>query len=66
MTEKNAIEIYSTHNKGKSFVAEKFIRTLTLIRLGFLRVVFPGEGGVNLTPPLHYFKVNLSNINITL
>ena len=49
MTGKNAIEIYSTHNKGKSFVAEKFIRTLTLIRLGFMRVVFPGEGGVNLS-----------------
>ena len=59
MTEKNAIEIYSTHNKGKSFVAEKFIRTLTLIRLGFLRVVFPGEGGVNLTPPSSLFQGEL-------
>ena len=37
---------------------------LTLIRLGFLRVVFPG-GGVSLTPP-SYLKKNLSNINITL
>ena len=36
---------------------------LTLIRLGFLRLVFPE--GINLTPP-SYFKKNLSNINITL
>ena len=26
--EKNAIEMYSTHIKGKSVVAEKYIRTL--------------------------------------
>ena len=26
--EKNDIEIYSTHNEGRSVVAEKFIRTL--------------------------------------
>ena len=26
--EKNAIEMYSIHNEGKSFVAERFIRTL--------------------------------------
>ena len=26
--EKNAIEMYSTHNEGKSVVAEIFIRTL--------------------------------------
>ena len=26
--EKNAIEMYSTHNEGKSVVAERFIRTL--------------------------------------
>ena len=26
--EKNDIEIYSTHNEGKSVVAERFIRTL--------------------------------------
>ena len=25
---KNAIEIYSTHNEGKSLVTERFIRTL--------------------------------------
>ena len=25
---KNAIEIYSTHNEGKSLVMERFIRTL--------------------------------------
>ena len=28
MTRKNDIEIYSTHNEGKSVVAERFIRTL--------------------------------------
>ena len=27
-SEKNAVEIYSTHNEGKSTVAERFIRTL--------------------------------------
>ena len=26
--EKNAIEIYSTHNEGKSVVIERFVRTL--------------------------------------
>ena len=26
--EKNAIEMYSTHNEGKSVVVERFIRTL--------------------------------------
>ena len=26
--EKNAIEMHSTHNEGKSFIAERFIRTL--------------------------------------
>ena len=26
--EKNSIEMYSTHNKGKSVVAERFIRTI--------------------------------------
>ena len=26
--EKNAIELYSTHNEGKSVIAERFIRTL--------------------------------------
>ena len=43
--EKNDIKIYSTHNEGESVVAERFIRTLTLIRLGFLRVVF-SEGSI--------------------
>ena len=28
MTRKNAIEMYSTHNEGKSVVAERLIRTL--------------------------------------
>ena len=28
--EKNDIEMYSTHNEGKSAVAERFIRTLKL------------------------------------
>ena len=27
--EKNGIEMYSTHNEGKSVIAERFIRTLT-------------------------------------
>ena len=40
------------------------ITNLTLIGLGFLRVLFSG-GGVNLTAP-SYFEKNLSNINITL
>ena len=40
--------------------------SLTVIRLGFLKVVFPWDGGgVNLTPP-SYFKKNLSNFNKTL
>ena len=28
---KSGIEMYSTHNKGKSVIAEKFIRTLQKI-----------------------------------
>ena len=28
MVRKNAIEVYSTHNEGKSVVAERFIRAL--------------------------------------
>ena len=28
--EKNAVELYSTHNEGKSVVAEKCIRTLKI------------------------------------
>ena len=28
MAKKNAIETYSTHNEGKSVIAERFIRTL--------------------------------------
>ena len=28
MVRKNDIELYSTHNEGKSVVAERFIRTL--------------------------------------
>ena len=26
--EKNTVEMYSTHNEGKSFVAERYIKTL--------------------------------------
>ena len=53
---------------GKGFMAppSMLISHVTLIRLGFLRVVFSGGGraaAVNLTP-LHIS--NLSNINITL
>ena len=28
--EKNTIEMYSTHNKGKSVIAERFLRTLNI------------------------------------
>ena len=28
--EKNAIEMYSVHNEGKSVIAERFIRTLKI------------------------------------
>ena len=38
---------------------------LTLIRLGFLRIVFSGVGSIWLLPCL-YLKKNLSNINKTL
>ena len=31
MARKNSIEMYSTHNEGKSVVAERFIRTLNKI-----------------------------------
>ena len=49
--------------------SDKYVVLLTLIRLGFLRVVF--SRGVNLThPPLllptSYFKKSLSNFNTTL
>ena len=37
---------------------------LTLIRLGFLRVVYPGSGG-QFDSPL-YLKINLSNIKVSL
>ena len=39
--------------------------TLTLIRMGFLRVVFSGGEG-QFEPAPSYFKKNVSNINITL
>ena len=39
---------------------------LTLIRLGFLRVVFPVVGGGGQFKPPSYFKKNLANVNITL
>ena len=38
---------------------------LTLIRLGFLKVVFPGGGGQFDLPP-SYFEKNLTNFNKTL
>ena len=61
------------HFTGKYRGSACSICNLTLIRLDFLRVVFSGGGGgggvgVNLTsplPPPSYFKMNLSNINIT-
>ena len=40
--EKNALEMYLTHNEGKSIIAEIFIRSLALIKLGFLKAVFSG------------------------
>ena len=43
--EKNVVEMYSAHNEEESVVTERFIRTLTLIKLGFLRVVF-SEGSI--------------------
>ena len=39
------------------------ISCLTLIKLGFLKIVFPGAGQFD---PLSYSKKNLSNFNITL
>ena len=45
-------------NASDGVLKEKF--WITLIRLGFLRVVFSGE------TPTSYFKRNYSNINITL
>ena len=39
------------------------MKGLTLIKLGFLKVVF--SGGSQFDPP-SYLKKNLSNINITL
>ena len=40
------------------------VLVLTLIKLGFSRIIF--SGGVKLTSPPSYFKKNLSNISITL
>ena len=40
--EKNALEMYLTHNEGKSIIAEIFIRSLALIKLGFLKAVSSG------------------------
>ena len=53
--------------KLKSPVKNNHGTILTLIRLGFLRVVFSGgEEGGGQFDTLSYFKKNLSNINITL
>ena len=40
--EKNAVEMYLTHNERKSVVAEIFIRSLALIKLGLLKAVSSG------------------------
>ena len=40
--EKNALEMYLTHNEGKSIIAEIFIRSLALTKLGFLKAVSSG------------------------
>ena len=37
--EKNDIEMYSTHNEGKSFISERFIITfLTFLRTKFISI----------------------------
>ena len=51
--QENDIKIHSIHNEGKSVVTEKFIRTLTLVRVGFLGVRFAVAGGVKLLSPVH-------------
>ena len=69
----NAIEYQDETwwNISATVHTSKRMKNLTLIRLGFLRVVFSvGKvGGSQFDPsppPPSYFKNNLSNINITL
>ena len=54
--------MHSTHNEGKSVIAERFIKTLTLTRVVFLKlVVFSvcwGRGGAICLPPF-IFKEEL-------
>ena len=57
--------------KLKTAVKNNTRTTLTLIRLGFFRVVLLGGAGgggsqFDLPHPPSYFKKNLSNISITL
>ena len=42
--EKNAIEMYSTYNEEKSVAAERFIRNLTLFRMGLFGPAHGWEG----------------------
>ena len=60
-----------TKNEKKCLSMEILIyikQYLTLIKLGFLKVVFSGGGGgqIDPLPPTLYFQKNLSDINITL
>ena len=58
---------FQTEDNSSRFFITRMLESSTLVRLGFLRVVFPGGGGGNLTPsPPSYLKKNLYNINITL
>ena len=63
-----ALTLISVKAQFLDHVKINSISQLTLMRLGFLRVVFPGGGQFDLLhhPPSSYFKKNLSNINITL
>ena len=64
MIETAGEEVYSGLDEWTKYVTEcKMSISLTLIRLGFLRVVFSWE--VNL-PPHSCFIKNLRNINITI
>ena len=56
------IDWVNNYNYKSSF--NNTLSILTPVRLGFLRLVFFGRKGVNLTPT-SYFKNNLSNINIS-
>ena len=59
--------LYFAPNVLPRIVWANKVLVLTLIRLGFLRLVLSGENQFDTPPPSSlYFKKNLSNINITL